>query len=173
MSLIHEYTTFARYTTGPLLNSEVSAKIRIPDVLRYSCRYFAQHFQEPLSENHRKPILDGMKLFMTRKFLYWVEVMGLLDELPAAENSLRITYQGQSSQSIGFINSLHIQAVTSDDSDTTKFISDALIFLRNFSCITRLSTLQIYSSTIVFMSAESIVKVLITISLFSHQVIRR
>ena len=80
---------------GFLLNSEVSDKVHhhIPEILRHSCRYFAQRFQEPLSENQWKPLLDDIKMFMTRNFLYWVEVMGLLNELPAAETTLSITSQ--------------------------------------------------------------------------------
>lgn len=76
-----------------LLNSEVddlSDKIHdcIPEVIRYFCRYFVHHFEESLSEDQRKPILDVLKHFMTKKLLYWIEVMGLLDELHIAETSM-------------------------------------------------------------------------------------
>jgi hypothetical protein len=75
-----------------LLNSEVdglSERIseRIPEALRYSCCYFATHLND-LQTPH-PTLVDEMEKFITRKLLYWIEAMSLLNRLPEAEACLQ------------------------------------------------------------------------------------
>ena len=76
-----------------LLNSEVdnlSDRIRnsIPDALRYACLYFANHLND--SSTPLPALIDELDKFVKQKLLYWIEVMGLLNQLLEAEVSLQI-----------------------------------------------------------------------------------
>lgn len=76
-----------------LLNSEVdefSDRIRdsIPEALRYACRYFANHLSDVFTP--LPALMDELHKFVTQKLLYWIEIMGLLNQLPEAEVSLQI-----------------------------------------------------------------------------------
>ena len=93
---IHLHHDICKIGDGSWMNSQIEdlhSKVQehIPEVLRYSCRYFAQHFRESLSGDQCELVLDGLHMFMTQNFLYWVEVMNLLNELDITENNMCIT----------------------------------------------------------------------------------
>jgi ATPase family associated with various cellular activities (AAA) len=66
------------------LSERVDANI--PTALRYACRYFADHLNDIL-----KP-LPGLRAelerFVSQNLLYWIEVMGILNQIAEAEGSL-------------------------------------------------------------------------------------
>ena len=76
-----------------LLNSEVSGLAglvheHIPEALRYACRHFSHHLND-MSRAHQE-VTEKLQRFMTEHLLHWIEVMGLLKELPAAEQGLQV-----------------------------------------------------------------------------------
>jgi hypothetical protein len=60
----------------------------IPEALRYACRHFANHLKDIFTP---VPALrEELHKFVTKSLLYWIEVMGFLNELAEAEGCLRI-----------------------------------------------------------------------------------
>jgi hypothetical protein len=76
-----------------LLISEVDGlpgriQANIPEALRYACRHFANHLHDILTP---VPALrEELHRFVTKSLLYWIEVMGILNELAEAEGCLRM-----------------------------------------------------------------------------------
>ena len=84
--------------TSYLLNSKVEnlserTKEKISGPLSYSSLYWAAHLQDIASaqESCDPEILEETKDFFYRRFLFWLEVMSLLEQIPAANAALQIT----------------------------------------------------------------------------------
>jgi hypothetical protein len=56
----------------------------IPLRLSYSCRFWAAHLQDTPIEDHCDALLQGVEEFLYVHFLYWLEVMSLIEEIPAS-----------------------------------------------------------------------------------------
>ncbi|KAJ4245749.1 hypothetical protein NW762_013873 [Fusarium torreyae] len=66
---------------------QTSAQSKIPQHLRYACRYWVDHLAELNHEKQRDVGLfdDGaVHSFLQKSFLFWLEVMGLIQETAAA-----------------------------------------------------------------------------------------
>jgi hypothetical protein len=72
-----------------ILNSEVidlhdRITCCIPEALRYSCRFFAQHIGDSL--NLDEIVTEEPNVFLSCHLLHWIEVMSLLGEISRAES---------------------------------------------------------------------------------------
>ena len=83
--------------TSYLLNSEVEdlperIKKNIPGPLMYSCQYWAAHLRDvPNVREGHGALLKEIHDFFHDLFLFWLEVMSLVKQVPAANVALVVT----------------------------------------------------------------------------------
>jgi hypothetical protein len=75
-----------------LLNSDVpelDSRIKrfIPPALSYSCRFWASHLAETAFDIE---ILESLQYFMSRQFLFWLEVLSFLKQMNLGSGMLRL-----------------------------------------------------------------------------------
>jgi hypothetical protein len=80
--------------TSSLLNHQVDGlsqriQANIPSSLVYSCQFWASHFQDAMaSQLDRAALMTEVTEFFDLRFLHWLEVMSLTEELAAANIAL-------------------------------------------------------------------------------------
>jgi hypothetical protein len=94
--------------TSDLLNDQVQdlpARIKksIPTRLAYACRFGLQHLQDtPQGGSSGVELLNDVSRFLRVQFLYWLEVMSLIKEVPSAMTTLFAVVQRLSVSISGF-----------------------------------------------------------------------
>jgi hypothetical protein len=80
--------------TSYLFNHEVESlsqriKTRVGSPLLYSCRFWAAHLRDTMANEYDHNVLmTELEEFFYNRFLFWLEVMSLANEVPAANISL-------------------------------------------------------------------------------------
>jgi WD40 repeat protein len=136
--------------------------------MAYSCIYWTYHLQECgpnfLAQKYER-LRKEIETFIEQKFLYWVEIMSLLQSVPQSIIALErlrsilheatsLTFSGASTRSKqAFAGSLL--------SDQTE---DALRFLRYHSDTFKAAPLQTYASALLFSPTKSLIR-----ELFKHE----
>ncbi|CAG8309831.1 unnamed protein product [Penicillium nalgiovense] len=82
----------------------------ISQVLRYSCRYWAYHFQKSESDASEREVFT----FLKEHFLHWLEAMSLI---------------GLASETVGTINALRSELIGNISTELAGFLQDANRFL--------------------------------------------
>ncbi|KAH6953588.1 hypothetical protein DER45DRAFT_381485 [Fusarium avenaceum] len=115
--------------------------------LKYSCVYWIDHLSDSDSADHMKDDSDAHKFFQ-EKFLFWIEAMSLLHEVP------------QAIQSIQKLQTLVARTSSSAEQSLSGFLDDANRFLLFHKKTIEETPLQLYDSALVFSPKQSIVKAL-------------
>ncbi|KAJ7744044.1 WD40 repeat-like protein [Mycena maculata] len=116
------------------MSDRVAARISAP--LSYSCRFWFNHLQEAPFE---QTIFLAIDKFYHVKFLYWLEVLSLLCQIPIAVAALGVTSK----------------YIKGHDEDLEAFVGDAMKFVSAFAPVTAQSVPHIYLSAIPFTPQES------------------
>jgi hypothetical protein len=80
--------------TSHLLNKDVSdlperITEKIQDPLLYSCHFWAAHIQDmPTGQEDNAALISEIEDFVHFRFLYWLEVMSVTEQVPAAIRGL-------------------------------------------------------------------------------------
>ncbi|KAG5656877.1 hypothetical protein KAF25_011046 [Fusarium avenaceum] len=115
--------------------------------LKYSCVYWIDHLSDSDFADHMKDNGDAHKFFQ-KKFLFWIEAMSLLHEIP------------QAIQSIQKLQTLIERTSSSAERSVAGFLDDANRFLLFHRRTIEETPLQLYASALVFSPKQSIVKAL-------------
>ncbi|KAJ7213168.1 WD40 repeat-like protein, partial [Mycena pura] len=133
-----------RLENSHLLNKEVpdlAARIDsyIPATLRYASRYWADHLK---GMGREEDILAALHAFMDERLLYWLEVVGLLDEVEETSHILKtaLNYAEDSAREL------------------EGFLRDARRFVDGFGSVIAQSTPHIYLSALPFAPRNSLVR---------------
>ncbi|EED20910.1 G-protein beta WD-40 repeats containing protein, putative [Talaromyces stipitatus ATCC 10500] len=120
------------------IDSNSIANCLAPDV-QYACRFWVYHLNESktcISDN------DPVHIFLQDHFLHWLESLSLL---------------GRITESIHLIYILRILAIDKD-MEISRFLDDAMRFIRKYSSIIDRAPLQLYASTLIFSPMTSIIR---------------
>ncbi|KAF5010334.1 hypothetical protein FDECE_3509 [Fusarium decemcellulare] len=127
-----------------VLPSEIEQ--RIPQYLRYTCRYWVDHLAK-LDHGRRTEagLKDGgrVHVFLQEKLLYWLEVMAFIKE---------------TSSIILIINKLQNLINPTEHSDLSSLVYDIKHFVLSNRWIIENVPLQIYCSALLFCPKESVVR---------------
>ncbi|KAJ7138266.1 WD40-repeat-containing domain protein [Mycena epipterygia] len=121
----------------PCLSDRIAADIS-PQLL-YSSRFWANHVQVALFETK---VLEEMDTFFHNQFLYWLEVLSLLGQIPMATASLGVA----------------AAYAKGHDEDLKEFIADTMKFVSAFAPVIAQSAPHIYLSALAFAPHASKVK---------------
>ncbi|KAJ6545575.1 hypothetical protein B0H19DRAFT_1168004 [Mycena capillaripes] len=110
----------------------------IPAELKYASLFWSHHLHETDPDDE---ILVELKHLMYRKFLYWLEVLSLLNKVPMANGSLEV-----------------MRAYIEADEAFGDFLRDALRFLAVFTGPIALSAPHIYISAISLAPRKSLIR---------------
>ncbi|KAF7340415.1 WD40 repeat-like protein [Mycena venus] len=127
-----------------LLNIEVPdlsdrTEAHIPAELRYSSSCWAHHLDDSGLE---KEILAELKDLMNHQFLYWLEVLSLLNQVPIAIEGLEIARN----------------CVSQTDTAFQNLLQDGIKFLGGFSPVISQSAPHIYISALPLAPRESLIR---------------
>ncbi|KZP34597.1 hypothetical protein FIBSPDRAFT_11673 [Athelia psychrophila] len=131
--------------TSHMLNKDVPdllTRIRsfIPESLSYVCRFWTDHLRKTPTGD--RDILSLILEFFEHRFLYWLEVLSLLQEVPAAAIALK-----------------RIKSYATDPkSELHAFAQDGMSFVRTFARLIAESAPHIYLSCIPFAPRSSIIR---------------
>ncbi|KAF7348802.1 WD40 repeat-like protein [Mycena venus] len=121
----------------PDLSDRIEA--HIPTELRYASSFWAQHLRDTGLDNEILAEIDDL---MNIQFLYWLEVLSLLNRVPTAIQSLEITRH----------------CVSQTDTALENLLQDGIRFLRGFSPVIAQSASHIYISALPFAPRESLIR---------------
>ncbi|KAJ7098937.1 WD40-repeat-containing domain protein [Mycena epipterygia] len=121
----------------PRLSDQVAAAIS-PQLLYSSC-FWLNHIQATLFDTR---VLEEMDMFFHNQFLYWLEVLSLLGQIPMATAALEVA---------GAYSKGH-------DEDLKDFIADTMKFVSAFAPVMAQSAPHIYLSALAFAPHASKVK---------------
>ncbi|KIL84644.1 nacht and wd domain protein [Fusarium avenaceum] len=113
--------------------------------LKYSCVYWIEHLSDSDFADHLKDNGDAHRFFQ-EKFLFWIEAMSLLHEIP------------QATQAIQKLQKLVERTSSSAEQSVAGFLDDANRFLLFHRRTIEEIPLQLYASALVFSPKQSIVK---------------
>ncbi|KAF7348813.1 WD40 repeat-like protein [Mycena venus] len=127
-----------------LLNIEVPdlsdrTEAHIPAELRYSSSCWAHHLDDAGLE---KEILAELEDLMNHRFLYWLEVLSLLNQVPIATEGLEIAHN----------------CVSQTDTAFQNLLQDGIKFLGGFSPVISQSAPHIYISALPLAPRESLIR---------------
>ncbi|KAJ7191429.1 WD40 repeat-like protein, partial [Mycena pura] len=97
--------------------------------LSYSSRFWFNHVQESSTD---EVILKAVKNFLNDKFLYWLEVLSLLEQIPVATTALRVA----------------VKYVQGFDDEFEGFLADAAKFVSAFAPVMAQGAPHIYLSAL-------------------------
>ncbi|KZP30581.1 hypothetical protein FIBSPDRAFT_777346, partial [Athelia psychrophila] len=131
--------------TSHILNKDVKdlpARIEacIPHSLSYACCFWTYHLSKMHADDLQ--IMDLILAFFKHRFLYWLEILSLTQEMKNARRSLEMVH--------AYAKGLHDEAQT--------FSQDAINFVSVFAPAISASTPHIYVSCIPFAPQSSILK---------------
>ncbi|KAL4813122.1 hypothetical protein BDW67DRAFT_168863 [Aspergillus spinulosporus] len=114
----------------------------LPPELKYSCRYWTQHFKQsqPLSLSSD---IEDVRLFLQKHFLHWVEAMSLL---------------GLISEVVHMLDLLYTNIVGSEGFALADFLHDAKRFVLKNRQIMDEAPLQVYCAGLVFAPQTAIIR---------------
>ncbi|KAJ5992489.1 hypothetical protein N7451_008213 [Penicillium sp. IBT 35674x] len=112
----------------------------LPSELQYSCRYWIHHLGQSQALSSE---IEGVRLFLQRHFLHWVEAMSLL---------------GLVSEVVGMLDLLHMVIPRDRGSVLYDFLHDAKRFVRKNRQIADEAPLQIYYAGLVFAPRTAIIR---------------
>ncbi|KAJ5936027.1 hypothetical protein N7454_005325 [Penicillium verhagenii] len=112
----------------------------LPPELQYSCRYWIYHLDQSQAVSSKT---EDVLLFLKGYFLYWVEVMSLLELL---------------SEVVGMLNLLHSLIPHGDKSGISEFLHDGKRFVLKNRQIADEAPLQLYCSGLIFAPKTSIIR---------------
>ncbi|KAK6500111.1 hypothetical protein TWF481_010469 [Arthrobotrys musiformis] len=115
---------------------------RLPSHLQYACRYWIKHLKHS-SEHLRDEDAAHIYGFLRKHFLYWLETLSLL---------------GRLSECVSLINTLRELVDKKDESELSRFLSDAKRFVLQSWQIIDKAPLQVYSSALIFAPQKSLVR---------------
>ncbi|SPO02390.1 related to Vegetative incompatibility protein HET-E-1 [Cephalotrichum gorgonifer] len=128
---------------------------RSPDPLapvRYSCMYWVDHIQDadPAEESTLEHLQDGgiVHIFLQRKYLYWLEAVGLLRSM---------------SQAVSAVQKLQKLAAAAGAQRLEDLVQDARRFVLSYKGVVEIAPLQLYASALFFSPIQSQVR-----NLFRH-----
>ncbi|KAJ7610125.1 WD40-repeat-containing domain protein, partial [Roridomyces roridus] len=130
-----------------LLNSEIPSlsgliEAYIPPQVQYACRHWAHHI---LNGDRTDALLGLLDTFVDQHLLHWIEVCSLLGDLRSALISVAKL-------------SAWLSAHGSASSNTIVLLSDSERFMRAFFPVINVSSLQVYSSALLFTPNETALK---------------
>ncbi|CAG8090977.1 unnamed protein product [Penicillium nalgiovense] len=112
----------------------------LPPELQYSCRYWIHHLEhcQYLSFD-----IEGVRIFLQKHFLHWVEAMSLL---------------GLVSEVVGRLDLLHMIIPDDENSVLSSFLLDGKRFILRYCQIADEAPLQIYCAGLVFSPLTAIIR---------------
>lgn len=121
--------------------------------LQYACSYWVDHF---LQLDADSSVIEHVLGHLKKKFLYWLEALAWIRELPASIHMLQAVQRKLSlpgPQSLVNQDGCHTPSA-----ELSAFVYDSYRFLLSNRYIIEQAPLQIYSSALIFSPNESIVR---------------
>ncbi|KAF7980465.1 hypothetical protein HWV62_37934 [Athelia sp. TMB] len=112
----------------------------VPQNLSYACLFLGHHLR--LTHSGESTILSSLSQFFKSKFLFWLEVLSLMNEIQVASQTIMVVKNW----------------VPSTSARLRDLVQDALKFVRVFAPIIAYSTPHIYISCIPLAPPSSIIK---------------
>ncbi|PVG01142.1 WD40 repeat-like protein [Serendipita vermifera] len=131
--------------------TELSSMVeqRINPHLSYSCQFWAEHLQECRTT---LSLVRGVREFLERRFLFWLEVLSLIKTLDLTSSALSIVIAWCTASKQEDVEILDYQKVIID------FSQDGQRFVRSFAIPISQATGHIYRSALHFAPQQSLIR---------------